>query len=117
MTVPLFRQAATGVRKYEICARSYHILVDKVGFNPNDIVFDPNILTIATGMQEHDNYGVEFIEGTKLIKVSSHCLLTGHAVIQLEHLFSVSRAVIVLPSLKWGAVLKGMMAQFHLPPL
>ncbi|KAK2175405.1 B-12 dependent methionine synthase [Ridgeia piscesae] len=61
-------QAATGDRKYEICARSYHILVDKVGFNPNDIVFDPNILTIATGMQEHDNYGVEFIEGIKLIK-------------------------------------------------
>ena len=69
-------QAATADRKFEICARSYHILVDKVGFNPNDIVFDPNILTIATGMTEHDAYGTEFIDGIKLIKVSrSHVMM------------------------------------------
>lgn len=54
----------------EICTRSYHILVDKVKFNPCDIIFDPNILTIATGMEEHNKYGLEFIEATKLIKVS-----------------------------------------------
>jgi 5-methyltetrahydrofolate--homocysteine methyltransferase len=44
--------------------------VEQVGFNPNDIIFDPNILTIATGMEEHNNYGVEFIEAAKMIKVS-----------------------------------------------
>jgi len=47
--------------------------VNKVGFNRNDIIFDPNILTIATGMEEHDRYGVEFIEATKIIKVSKAC--------------------------------------------
>ena len=52
-----------------ICKRSYDLLVDKLGFNPNDIIFDPNILTIATGIEEHDNYGIAYIEATKLIKV------------------------------------------------
>ncbi|KAH3854032.1 hypothetical protein DPMN_096571, partial [Dreissena polymorpha] len=61
-------QATESERKVEICTRSYNILVNKVGFNPNDIIFDPNILTIATGMEEHDRYGVEFIEATKKIK-------------------------------------------------
>ncbi|KAI1315259.1 hypothetical protein EDD11_001040 [Mortierella claussenii] len=63
-------QADTSARKFEICSRSYHILVDQVGFNPNDIIFDPNILTICTGMEEHNNYGVEFIEAIKLIKAN-----------------------------------------------
>ncbi|KAG0238891.1 hypothetical protein BGW42_000052 [Actinomortierella wolfii] len=63
-------QADTKDRKYEICARSYHILVDQVGFNPNDIIFDPNILTICTGLEEHNNYAVEFIEAIKLIKAN-----------------------------------------------
>jgi cobalamin-dependent methionine synthase I len=53
----------------EICTRSYRILTEKVGFNPNDIIFDPNILTIATGMEEHNNYGRDFIEATRIIKV------------------------------------------------
>ena len=61
-------QAADAARKVEICTRSYNILVKQVGFDPNDIIFDPNILTIATGMEEHDNYGVEFIEATRVIK-------------------------------------------------
>ena len=61
-------QAAERDRKVEICQRSYNILVKKVGFNPNDIIFDPNILTIATGMEEHNNYGLDFIQATKLIK-------------------------------------------------
>jgi 5-methyltetrahydrofolate--homocysteine methyltransferase len=55
----------------EICTRSYRILTEKVGFNPNDIIFDPNILTIATGMEEHNNYGRDFIEATRIIKVIS----------------------------------------------
>ena len=63
-----FGQAADRDRKVEICQRSYNILVTKVGFNPNDIIFDPNILTIATGIEEHNNYGKDFIEATKLIK-------------------------------------------------
>ncbi|KAK3586830.1 hypothetical protein CHS0354_034868 [Potamilus streckersoni] len=61
-------QAADTERKFKICERSYRILVDKVGFNPNDIIFDPNILTIATGMEEHNTYGISFIEATALIK-------------------------------------------------
>jgi len=62
-------QATDVKRKVEICTRSYNILVDKVGFCPNDIIFDPNILTIATGMDEHNDYGVAFIDATKIIKV------------------------------------------------
>ncbi|KAI9498247.1 methionine synthase [Zychaea mexicana] len=61
-------QAAEADRKVEICTRSYRILVDQVGFNPYDIIFDPNILTIATGMEEHNNYGVEFINACREIK-------------------------------------------------
>ncbi|CAG8656232.1 7940_t:CDS:10, partial [Funneliformis mosseae] len=61
-------QADVKDRKVEICTRSYKILTEIVGFNPNDIIFDPNILTICTGMEEHNNYGVEFIEATREIK-------------------------------------------------
>ncbi|KAJ2083871.1 hypothetical protein H4R24_000523 [Coemansia sp. RSA 988] len=61
-------QAVECADKLRICERSYHLLVDKVGFNPNDIIFDPNILTICTGMEEHNNYGVEFIQATCEIK-------------------------------------------------
>ncbi|KAJ1663482.1 hypothetical protein IW140_001172 [Coemansia sp. RSA 1813] len=61
-------QAAEREYKFRVCERSYRLLVDKVGFNPNDIIFDPNILTICTGMEEHNNYGVEFIEATADIK-------------------------------------------------
>lgn len=62
-------QAAETDRKYEICKRSYDILVNKVGFNPSDIIFDPNILTIATGYDEHNVYAINYMEATKLIKV------------------------------------------------
>ncbi|MGA1286766.1 MAG: dihydropteroate synthase, partial [Rubrivivax sp.] len=61
-------QADTYVRKTEICARAYRILVDEVGFPPEDIIFDPNIFAIATGIEEHDNYAVDFIEATRWIK-------------------------------------------------
>lgn len=53
----------------EICSRAYKLLVTKVGFDPNDIIFDPNILTIGTGMEEHNDYAINFIRATKLIKV------------------------------------------------
>ncbi|KAJ1991480.1 hypothetical protein GGI25_003463 [Coemansia spiralis] len=61
-------QAVDREYKFKVCERSYRLLVDKVGFNPNDIIFDPNILTICTGMEEHNNYGVEFIKATNDIK-------------------------------------------------
>ncbi|XP_062299042.1 methionine synthase [Scomber scombrus] len=61
-------QATDTERKVEICTRAYKLLVSKVGFDPNDIIFDPNILTIGTGMEEHNQYAVNFIRATKLIK-------------------------------------------------
>lgn len=61
-------QATTYERKIEIAERAYHILTEKVGFNPLDIIFDPNILSIATGIEEHDNYAVDFIKATGWIK-------------------------------------------------
>lgn len=60
-------QATSYERRIEIAARAYSLLVDKVGMNPLDIIFDPNILAIATGMEEHDNYAVDFIRATKWI--------------------------------------------------
>ena len=61
-------QADTFARKIEICKRAYDILVDRVGFPPEDIIFDPNIFAIATGIEEHNNYGVDFIEATRWIR-------------------------------------------------
>ena len=61
-------QADTFERKIEVCQRSYRILTEQVGFPPQDIIFDPNILTVATGMEEHNNYAVDFIRATKWIK-------------------------------------------------
>jgi len=61
-------QADNYERRIEICERAYRILVDEVGFPPQDIIFDPNILTVATGMEEHNNYAVDFIRATRWIK-------------------------------------------------
>ncbi|CCH55851.1 methionine synthase [Fibrisoma limi BUZ 3] len=61
-------QADSYERRIEICERAYRILVDKVGFAPQDIIFDPNILTVATGIEEHNNYAVDFINATRWIK-------------------------------------------------
>ncbi len=61
-------QAATYEEKIRICGRAYRILVDEVGFPPEDIIFDPNILTVATGMEEHNNYAVDYINATRWIK-------------------------------------------------
>jgi len=71
-------QADTTERRFDLCKRSYDILVDKVGFAPEDIIFDPNILTVATGMEEHNNYAVSFFEATRLIKEHlPHALVSG----------------------------------------
>src|SRR5210317_366232 len=61
-------QADTFERKTEICERSYRLLVDKLDFNPYDIIFDPNIFAVATGIEEHNNYAVDFINATRWIK-------------------------------------------------
>ncbi|MBP8804870.1 MAG: dihydropteroate synthase, partial [Pseudoxanthomonas sp.] len=71
-------QADTCARKVQICTRAYRILVDEVGFPPEDIIFDPNIFAIATGIEEHDNYAVDFIEATRIIKATlPHCHVSG----------------------------------------
>ena len=71
-------QAATEAEKVRICMRAYKLLVEKVGFNPQDIIFDPNILTIGTGMEEHNNYGVDFINATREIKrLCPGCKISG----------------------------------------
>jgi 5-methyltetrahydrofolate--homocysteine methyltransferase len=61
-------QADTYERKIEVCERAYKILIERVGFSPEDIIFDPNILTVATGIEEHNNYAVNFIEATRWLK-------------------------------------------------
>src|SRR5678810_895756 len=61
-------QADTLEKKVSICHRAYKILVEEVGYDPQDIIFDPNIFAIATGLEEHNNYGVDFIEATREIK-------------------------------------------------
>jgi 5-methyltetrahydrofolate--homocysteine methyltransferase len=63
-------QADTYERKVQICARAYKVLVDEVGFAPEDIIFDPNIFAIATGIEEHNNYAVDFINATRWIKAN-----------------------------------------------
>ncbi|HEU0018263.1 MAG TPA: dihydropteroate synthase, partial [Methyloceanibacter sp.] len=61
-------QAETAERKFEICKRAYELLTEKVGFPPEDIIFDPNIFAVATGIEEHSNYGLAYIEATRRIK-------------------------------------------------
>jgi 5-methyltetrahydrofolate--homocysteine methyltransferase len=71
-------QADTVERKVEICRRSYDVLVNKVGIDPADIIFDPNIFAVATGIEEHASYGLDFIEATREIKASlPHALVSG----------------------------------------
>jgi 5-methyltetrahydrofolate--homocysteine methyltransferase len=71
-------QAATYEDKIRVCERAYHILVDQVGFPPEDIIFDPNILTVATGMEEHNNYAVDYINATRWIKANlPHAKVSG----------------------------------------
>ncbi len=71
-------QAATYEEKIRICERAYTILVNEVGFPPEDIIFDPNILTVATGMEEHNNYALDFINATRWIKANlPHAKVSG----------------------------------------
>ena len=71
-------QAATYEDKIRVCERAYRILVEDVGFPPEDIIFDPNILTVATGMEEHNNYAVDFINATRWIKANlPHAKVSG----------------------------------------
>ena len=71
-------QADTEARKVEICTRAYRLLTEEVGFPPEDIVFDPNIFAIATGIEEHDNYGVDFISATRrIIDTLPHVHISG----------------------------------------
>jgi len=71
-------QADSIERKVEICKRSYQVLTEKVGFDPADIIFDPNIFAVATGIEEHASYGLDFIEATRQIKAAlPHALISG----------------------------------------
>jgi len=71
-------QADTCARKVEICTRAYRLLTERLDFPPEDIIFDPNIFAIATGIEEHDNYAVDFVEATRLIKQTlPHCHVSG----------------------------------------
>ena len=71
-------QADTEARKNEICQRSYHILVNELGFPPQDIIFDPNIFAVATGIEDHNNYAVDFINATRFIKQNlPHAMVSG----------------------------------------
>jgi 5-methyltetrahydrofolate--homocysteine methyltransferase len=71
-------QADTYQRKIEICERSYNVLTQEIGFNPQDIIFDPNIFAIGTGIEEHNNYAVDFINATRWIKTNlPHAMVSG----------------------------------------
>lgn len=71
-------QADTFERKVDICTRAYKVLTEKVGFPAEDIIFDPNIFAVATGIEEHDNYAVDFIEATRVIKATlPHAMVSG----------------------------------------
>lgn len=102
-------QAATKDDKIRICKRAYDILVDKVGFPPHDIIFDPNILTICTGIPEHNNYAVDFIEATREIKrLCPGCHISGglsnlsFSFRGLEHIREVMHSVFLYHAIKAG---------------
>ncbi|MDO4735802.1 MAG: methionine synthase [Bacteroidia bacterium] len=86
-------QAVTYERKIEICSRAYDLLVGKVGFNPSDIIFDCNILTVATGIAEHNNYAVDFIKAVKWIKENLQGAKTSGGVSNLSFAFRGNNTV------------------------
>jgi 5-methyltetrahydrofolate--homocysteine methyltransferase len=86
-------QADTLERRVEVCQRSYRVLVDDVGFPPQDIIFDPNILTVATGMVEHNNFGVDFIEATRQIKQTCPGALVSGGVSNISFAFRGNNVV------------------------
>ncbi len=102
-------QADTKQRKVEICHRAYKILTERVGFDPQDIIFDPNIFAIATGLEEHNNYGVDFIEGTREIKALMPLAKVSGGVSNLsfsfrgnEHVREAMHSVFLLHAIKAG---------------
>ncbi len=86
-------QADTTQRRYEVCKRSYELLVEKIGFPPEDIIFDPNVLTVATGMQEHDNYAVSFFEATRLIRENLPATLVSGGISNISFSFRGNNTV------------------------
>ena len=86
-------QAATKTDKVRICKRAYTLLTEKLSFDPNDIIFDPNILTVATGMEEHNNYAADFIEAVREIKVACPGALTSGGVSNISFSFRGNNTV------------------------
>lgn len=86
-------QADTAKRKVEICTRAYKILVDELDFPPRDVIFDPNIFAVATGIEEHSNYAVNFIEATRLIKNTLPQALVSGGVSNISFSFRGNNAV------------------------
>lgn len=80
-------QAATKEDKVRICKRAYDLLIDRADFDPNDIIFDPNVLTVATGMEEHNNYAVDFIEAVQEIKAQCPSARTSGGVSNISFSF------------------------------
>src|SRR2546426_5900840 len=86
-------QADTLDRKVEVCTRAYRLLTERIGFPPQDIIFDPNILTVATGIEEHNNYAVAFIEATRRIKATLPCCKVSGGVSNISFSFRGNNAV------------------------
>ena len=86
-------QAATQEDKVRICSRAYKILTEDVGMDPHDIIFDPNVLTVATGMDEHNNYGVDFIEAVREIKEKCPGALTSGGISNVSFSFRGNNVV------------------------
>ena len=86
-------QAASKADKVRICCRAYEILVNEVGVEPEDIIFDPNILTVATGMEEHNSYAVDFIEAVREIKARCPGALTSGGVSNISFSFRGNNVV------------------------
>src|SRR5690606_30906223 len=80
-------QADTVARKVAICQRAYRLLTEQAGFPPEDIVFDPNVLAIATGLEEHNDYAINFIEALKQIKATCPGVLTSGGISNLSFSF------------------------------
>src|SRR5437899_4687070 len=86
-------QADTLDRKVEVCTRAYRLLTERIGFPPQDIIFDPNILTVATGIEEHNNYAVAFIEAARRIKATLPCCKVSGGVSNISFSFRGNNAV------------------------
>src|SRR5881296_687491 len=86
-------QADTVARKVEICRRAYRILTEEVGFSPEDVIFDPNVLTVATGIEEHANYAINFIEATRKIKAMLPCCKVSGGISNISFSFRGNNAM------------------------